>query len=193
MRSIAFATRLVSFVALSVATLLAATALPPPAHASRVRPVNLEQMTARAGRIVQGECTAVEVERDTELQCDVASVTLRVEQTLKGDTAETLTFRMLAGRAELPAFAEGERVILFLYHESRSGLTSPIGLGQGKFTIVTDKQGGKLALNGFGNTTLFNELSPDALTRIGERAEPWAESDGLPPSVLIELVESLAP
>lgn len=178
--------------AVIVAALAVVAAIAPATSASRVRPVNLEEMTDRAGRIVQGDCTAVEIVHDPELGADVSRVTLRVERSLKGDAGETLTFHMLAEATGLPRFVPGERVILFLYGESESGLTSPVGLGQGKFTIVEDKQGGEVALNGLGNDTLFQRLSADALTRMGEQAAQWQERDGMPPSVLLEFVESLA-
>lgn len=176
----------------AVAVLAMVAVLAPATLASRVRPVNLEEMTDRAGRIVQGDCTAVEIVHDPELGVDVARVSLRVERSLKGEAAETLTFRMLTEATGLPRFVEGERVILFLYGETESGLTSPVGLGQGKFTIVEDKQGGEVALNGFGNRMLFQRLSSDALTRMGEQPARWQGRDGMPPSVLLDLVESLA-
>jgi hypothetical protein len=178
-----------------------ATALAPPASASRVRPVNLEEMTARAGRIVAGECVAVEVVRDDELGLDVARVTLRVDQSLKGVPDETVTLSMLAGAAQadprsgvagIPRFAPGEKLILFLYGESGSGLTSPVGLGQGKFVVVEDKDGREVALNGFGNRMLFQNLSADARTRLGDAALQWEERDGIPASLLLEMVQSLA-
>lgn len=186
----------------AVAALAVALCCLTPLLASRVRPVNLEEMTARAERIVSGECVGVEVVRDPELDLDVAHVTLRVERSLKGGPPGTLTVRMLAGVADsgrgsgvagMPRFARGERVILFLYGESGSGLTSPVGLGQGKFTVLADKEGREIAFNGFGTRMLFQRLSPNALTRLGDQAEPWKDRDGIPPSVLLDMVRSLNP
>jgi hypothetical protein len=51
-------------------------------------------------------------------------------------------------------FAKGERAVLFLYGENARGLTSPVGLGQGRFTVFEDKQGRKLAMNGFAKLGL---------------------------------------
>ena len=174
----------------------------PPLMASRVKPVNLEEMTASAKTIVSGECVSVEIVRDPELGLDVASITLRVDRTVKGRADEIVTVRMIVGAgapergsgvAGMPRFEPGERVILFLYGESASGLTSPVGLGQGKFTVHRDKQGREVALNGFPNRLLFQRLSADALTRLGERPMQWKDREGLPPSTLLEMVESLVP
>jgi hypothetical protein len=172
-----------------------------PLTASRVRPVNLEEMTARADRILSGECVEVEIVRDPQLALDVASVTLRVNRSLKGAATETLTLRMLAGGSDLnsggvagvPGFAPGEEVILFLYGESSLGLTSPVGLGQGKFTVLTNKEGREIAVNGFGTAPLFRQLSPEALTRLGNQVEQWKDREGIPASVLLDMVSTLEP
>ena len=41
--------------------------------------------------------------------------------------------------------------MLFLYGESASGWSSPVGLGQGKFTVFEDKLGQRRALNALGD------------------------------------------
>jgi hypothetical protein len=39
------------------------------------------------------------------------------------------------------------------------GLVSPTGIEQGRFRIVTDKQGRKTAVNGYGNAGLFDRIA----------------------------------
>lgn len=153
-------------------------------HASQVRPVNLEEMAERAENIFSGECVAVEIVDS------VAHVTLNVDRTVKGELAGTVTVRMAAGAQHL---APGEEVILFLYGEGATGVTSAVGLGQGKFTVIEDKRGRRIAVNGFGNWTLFNELSPEARTRLGDGVAQLKEGEGIPPSTLLDMVESLMP
>jgi hypothetical protein len=171
------------------------------AEASRVRPVNVEEMTERAARIVTGRCTEVRTVADPVLGVELTEITLEVERSLKGEPAPRITFRTLGaasvdepplrGVVGMPRFRPGEKVILFLYAESRSGLTSPVGLGQGKFLVVKDKQGREVALNGAGNRVLFDRLSPQALSRVGNLAEDLRGREGISPEALIGIVESL--
>ena len=172
------------------------------APASRVRPMNLEEMTARAERIFHGRCTTVERVRDEDPGLDVIRVTFEVERRVKGSAPAQITVRMLAdpavaarnaGDGGTLRFRPGERIVLFLYGESRSGLTSPVGLGQGKFTVLEDKQGREVAVNGFGNEVLFRGLSPEAATRLGDQADAWRHREGIPPETLLRMVETLAP
>lgn len=143
--------------------------------ASQVRSLNLEQLTQKAGRIVSGRCSDVSFSTDPELGIQVTTVTLDVQETLKGAPQGVLTFRMAGGGggavadAGVPTFKSGEVVLLFLYPESRAGLTSPVGFGQGKFLSHRDKQGRIIFLNGHGNTGLFDHLSAPGLGRIGPR------------------------
>ena len=91
----------------------------------------------------------------------------------------------------LPRFREEEEVLLFLYGDSSSGFTSPVGLGQGKFTIFSDKNGKSMAVNGFWNRNLFRKLSPEAERRLGKKASRWRGTRGIPPEKILEMVESL--
>lgn len=143
-----------------------------PATASQVRALNIEQMTHRADRIFSGRVVAVQVRFDRTLRQHVTDVTLEVERAVKGDLTGRVTITLFgwqklergesrAGRAMkgLPLFSENEEVVLFLYAESRLGFTSPVGLGQGKFSVFKDKKGERLAVNAFGNRNLLKGLS----------------------------------
>jgi hypothetical protein len=183
-----------------LAVLLALLA-PATADASRIRPVNLEEMIGRSATIVAGRCLDVATERHPDLGLDVTRITLQVDRTLKGRGGPTLTVRMAGadpagGRgprvAGLPAFRRGEEVILFLYGESTVGLTSPVGLGQGKFTVVKDKQGRRIALNGDGNRFLFRGLSPEAVARLGGTPPGAGAGREVRAETLLQMIESLA-
>ncbi len=140
---------------------LVLTTLSMPVHASRVRPMNLEEMVERAGYIISGRCTGVRVIEDVDLGMPVTELTFEIRRTLKGPARKTLTIRQPGAPAQpgqrsrgplgLPEYEAGEEVLLLLYGESRAGLTSPVGLGQGKFTIITDKNGQRWAVNRFGS------------------------------------------
>ena len=185
-------------VAVPILALITGTSL---AHASRVRPVNLEQMTQRADRVFAGRCVDVRTLKDPELGQVVTQVTFAVQRRAKGDLGGTVTIKLLGELdmddrgarppAGLPGFRKGEEVVLFLYGDSRHGLTAPVGLGQGKFTIVKDPKGRPIALNGRGNQGLLAGLSPEAEQRLGAAAEPWRDRRDLPSGSLLDMVERL--
>jgi hypothetical protein len=179
------------------------------AEASRVRWLNLEELVASAGRVVAGRCVGVRVERDPALGQWVTRATFRVERAVKGAGRGDLTIALLGGPGPGPApdgavrpgasapaapaaFREGEEVVLFLYPDSRAGLTSPVGLGQGKFLVLRDKLGRPLAANGPWTGRLLDGLSPEAERRLGPAVERWRGAAGLPPDVLLDLAAALA-
>jgi len=169
-----------------------------------VRPINLEELTQRADRIFSGQCVDVRVVEAPELGSRVTEVTFEVDQTVKGIVGDTVTIKLHGGPvggagdggdvAGQPRFEPGEEVVLFLYGESSLGLTAPVGLGQGKFTIFVDKQGRRLALNEFGNKTLFRKLSEDARQRLMQTGveSNVEDSKAVSPEELLRFVESLS-
>ena len=172
-----------------------------PVQASRVRPVNLEQMAQHADRIFSGRCVSVRAEKDTDLGLMVTRVTFAVQKAAKGNVKGRVTIRVLGGQDEtteqgrpmdgVPRFQVGEEVVLFLYGDSSAGLTSPVGLGQGKFSVLTDKRGQKLAVNAVGNENLFERLSDRARGRLGRRAAAWEGRRPIPPDELLDIVRML--
>jgi hypothetical protein len=181
--------------------LLLLFAFPALSLAVRVRPINLEEMTRRADRIFSGRVAGVRIARDPDLDQQVTYVTLVPHRVEKGDVRGSLLIKILGeqdadaprGRATegIPVFRKGEELILFLYGDSPHGLTSPVGLGQGKFSVLRDKEGNPLAFNQFANEHLFRGLSSDALRRLGKGGLP--ERKGIPPEALLDLVHSLQP
>jgi len=171
-----------------------------PAQASRVRPINIEEMAQRADRIFTGRCVGVRTAFDRDLGQVVTYATFMTRRTAKGSAHGTVTIRMLGDQMDdggpgrgadgVPRFREGEEVVLFLYGDSRRGLTSPVGLGQGKFVVSKDKQGRRQALNALGNETLLRSLSPRALQKLGDLATRPAHG-GIDPDALLDMVQRI--
>jgi hypothetical protein len=165
------------------------------ADATQSRPLNLEEMTERAATIFSGRCLRVHIETDAKLRRDVTVATFRVERSLKGSGGKTITVRMpwaspAAFPAGVPSFAPGDDVVLFLYGESASGMRAPVGLGQGRFRILTDKQGRKIAINDFGNRNLLHGVSAGTRDRL--TAVPGRSREGsLDPQSLMDAVDGL--
>ena len=170
--------------------------LAPPTHATRVRPLNLDQMTERASRVFSGRCVEVTYTLDPELGREVVLVTFEVERAVKGEMGATVQIRVLPadeGRGQgvdgVPGFEPGEEVVLFLYGESAVGLTSPVGFGQGKFTVQEDKSGNRVAINAYGNRNLFKGLSSAASEHLGDVVPRGRET--ISPTDLLDGVELL--
>jgi hypothetical protein len=170
-------------------------------EASRVRQVNLEEIVESAERVFSGRCTEVRAERDPATGLDVQLVTFEVHRAVKGQLGESVTIRMLGGGellgsgagdvAGFTRFAPGEEVVLFLYGESSAGLTSPVGLGQGKFSVIEDKQGRKIALNALGNRGLMRGLSAEAAGQLGTELSSLQDGEGPSSTALLDGVERL--
>jgi hypothetical protein len=139
------------------------------AFATSLIPLTLEEMAQRAEKIFAGVCIAAEQSIDAH-GLPVTTVTFAVSEGIKGEVGETVTIRqfdpsrpilarqglalMLPVRG-VPKYVPGEEVILFLGRESRLGLASPMGLSQGKFTVVRTPSGHKMVANSTGNVRLF--------------------------------------
>jgi hypothetical protein len=171
--------------------LLWAALAPGVTQASQVRPVNLEQMTERAGRIFSGRCVETGVIVDPMLGAEVTVATFQVERAIKGDAGGRVTIRMLGGAAGVPRFQPGEDVVLFLYGESRLGLTSPVGLGQGRFSVMTDKLGRRVAINDFANRNLLQGLTPAGRSRLGPALQAAEAQREIEPAALLDMAETL--
>lgn len=139
----------------------------PAVQATQLPPQNLSQMIAKADLIVSGEVIAVK--DGIQDGMPYTEITLKVAGSVKRDLApkSSYTFRqfgllkarkMADGRYLLPAkiegmptWAVGERVMTFMNKPtSVTGLSTPVGLAQGKFNI-----NGSKASNSFNNVGLF--------------------------------------
>ena len=164
------------------------------AQASKVRPVNLEQMAQRADRIFSGRCIQAKTQHDEALGRDVSVVVFEVQRAVKGQIGSTISVRMLAGAHSTgtAGFADGEEVVVFLYGDSSLGLTSPVGLGQGKFKIQRDKLGQRLAVPQWGTDQLFRGLSDSARARLGPAVDAWKGQRGVDPDALLDMAATLS-
>ncbi len=183
--------------------LVALLLIPSRLLAAQVRSLNLEEMVQRADRIFSGRCVQVRVSEDPGTRQKATFVTFAVDRMVKGGGRYRVTIKVLGeqqgeGRHEAaldgaPRYREGEEVILFLYRDSRSGFTSPVGFGQGKFSVVRDKDGQRLAVNEFANRGLLERLSPRAEGRLKGRAALQRGGPEIPADDLLELARSLVP
>ncbi len=135
-----------------------------------VLPQNLAELVDQSAVIVRGQVIGARVEPHPELKgLSTVVVTLRVEETLKGQAGATFTFRQfiwdMRDRFDAAGYRKGDYLLLLMIPPSAYGLSSPAGLEQGRFRVVRDAAGKLAAVNGHGNAGLFRELAPALKTR----------------------------
>ncbi len=131
-----------------------------------VRPVNLAYLTDRARTVFSGICTGRDLHYDTILDREVYLYTFEVHKMIKGIPRRSITVKTskaLVDLGQIPVYEPGEEVVLFLTGKSRIGFQSPVGLGQGKFSVITAGDGTKSVMNQWGNRNLFRGM--DDITR----------------------------
>lgn len=157
---------------------------------------NLDQLTQRAGIIVRGTVISAKVEKHPELGGHTIVVTLRVKKTLKGEAGDTFTFRQyiwdIRDRYDAAGYRKGDEVMLMLLNPNRYGLTSPVGMEQGRFRIVRNREGKEVAVNGVGNSRLFQgvEAPPGSVSPQFEKMLQQKRSAPVPVQDLELLITS---
>jgi len=126
-----------------------------------VLPVNLTYLARRAAIIVQGRVAEVRYESlPGYSNIPTVEVTLNVENMVRGPEGGTYTFReILMGpqaKTGKQGYLVGQRLFLFLPAPSQYGLSSPIGIEQGRFRIARGPS---------GSETVANELAMRACSR----------------------------
>jgi len=113
------------------------------AESMTVLPMNLVQMAQHSGKIIHGKVISVREETHKTLGISISVINLQTEECLKGDVAGQVEFRQVNGMG-LPMYRQGEEIVIFLYPESRAGLTSPVGADQGLFKVIADQEGKRI-------------------------------------------------
>jgi hypothetical protein len=133
-----------------------------------VKQMNLEDVTTSAQYIFSGRCTGYESRYDPETSREVIFVNCKITQMLKGEDMDEITFKMSKVAVDIgnaPTFKSGDEVILFLYERSTLGFTSPVGLAQGKFSVLSSATGEKVVVNGNNNSNLFQGIDKTKYTK----------------------------
>jgi hypothetical protein len=131
---------------------------------------DLDQMVQQAQTIIRGHVISVRAEPHPQFSSlHTVVVTFQTDRVLKGAADNTLTFRQYiwgAGDAlKSSGYGKADELLLFLNPVSQYGLTSPVGLDQGRFRVERDAQGNAYAMNGRGNAGLFNQVATKARAR----------------------------
>ncbi|MFQ5778451.1 MAG: hypothetical protein ACE5IP_10645 [Terriglobia bacterium] len=131
---------------------------------------NLVQLVDEAATIIRGHVVSARVEPHPDFRnISTVVVILRVQETLKGEAGSVFRFRQyiwdIRDRTDSAGYRKGQHVLLLLTKPSRYGLSSPVGLEQGRFRIVRDRSRVEHAVNGHANAGLFRNLMPELQER----------------------------
>lgn len=155
-------------------------AITAPASAAMIIKMNLAQLTDRADAIFRGQVLSAEPGKIEIGGGTLPTVTyrLRVDEAFKGQfeakenaspeveitmlgTHKAVTHsgnytRLSSSLPEVPKLQVGESYVLFTTAPGKSGLRSPVGLGQGSFRIYAGADKTELAVNELNNLGLFD-------------------------------------
>ena len=134
-------------------------------HAQRgaiTRPRDLVDLTLTANQIVQGRVVAVAVDNHSEYKnIKILSLTLALDDVLKGSAGTTVTLHQflwdIRDISDGAGYRVGDEVLLFLNKPTSLGLTSPVGLEQGRFRVSRGDNAEYFAVNGSQNAGLFRD------------------------------------
>lgn len=127
----------------------------PLTHAAGPAPLSLTQLTRKAGFIFAGRVLRVERPAPQPDRVPMVRITFRVEQALRGVwRGQSFTLTQWAGAWDSgPQYRPGQRLLLFLYPRSRTGLTSVVGGRLGQFELDAR---GNVVLRGDQQRILLN-------------------------------------
>lgn len=186
--------------ALLLLSLFAHTALAQ--RGAQTAPAPLDQLVEGSATILRGHVISAVVEPHPQFaNLQTVLVTISVGKVLKGEAPPTYTFRQFVWDprdvAESAGYRKAGELLLFLNPVSEYGLTSPVGLEQGRFRVTRDAKGRAFAVNGRANFGLFDQVSSKASARgviVSRQAEVMMAKPAGPVSLetLEETVAALA-
>lgn len=133
-------------------------------------PLNLDEITDSADRVFAGICEKIEViDRDFVSNLPVVKYTFTVSEAIKGVTTDKITFTQWKPTAVDAGYEVGQKYVIFLYPNSRLGLTSPVGYMQGKFEVEKkgSNRGSEYIRNKLNNVGLSKNLRTQKRISIG--------------------------
>jgi hypothetical protein len=164
-----FCVRAVAILAFSVCSFMTNVCASAQSNALTL-PRNLAELVDESQTVMQGWVTDVTLEPHEKLNnLMTVVVTLRVEETLKGETAKSYSFsQAVIDKRDLQqrmGYRVGQHLLLILIKPSSYGLSSPAGMEQGRFRIESGGDGKLLATNGYGNAGVFRGLDSQLQSR----------------------------
>lgn len=157
-------------------------------------PLNLEEITLKAGKIFSGICISIEeIDYDAQSKLPVTKYKFQIAENIKGVSEKEITFKQWQALAKRTSYEVGKKYLLFIYPESTLGLTSTVGYLQGHFEIIKVKTlsgVSEVVINKLNNKGLIRNLRTqkslkikdnlqlkEYLRKASEKGEPIKYSD----------------
>jgi hypothetical protein len=119
----------------------------PASWATSMLPISLEQLSTRATLIFYGKVISNEIRKDEQSGRIATFTEFEVIDLIKGKTGSTHTIKQIGGHLQetgtivhihgVPKYVIGNDYVVFLPEKSDLGFSSPLGLQQGSFDVVT--------------------------------------------------------
>lgn len=149
-------------------------ALALPAAATSILPLFLDEIVDQAASAFEGTVTQNRSERDAQTGMIVTYTTFQVHDVMKGRVGATHTVKQIGGELpaegvgfkveSVPTFTVGQSYVVFFAGVSPLGFSSPIGLAQGRFTVLP--QGS--VTNGRDFKELTARMAPQGLPKAAQ-------------------------
>jgi len=152
----------------TLTALAAAAGLCLTAYATTVLPVNLAFLVEHAEKAFVGTVDSVERVQIGNIWTDQVTVTV-TEGVIGCSAGESVTWNQVRNGENIPLpsmpdFTAGGQYLVFLSaHSGDSPFTAPVALDQGAFAVAENEAGQQVAVNGTGNSTLYDGLNADAI------------------------------
>ena len=145
------------------------------AWATQVLPVSVPGLL-KAELAFRGTCTGAETyilyhpKISGGLLVTTYTFSVPADGVIKGDVSETISFTQLGASIKdsrkfnapyvvgMPHYEVGKEYTVFLTGQSVLGLRSTIGLGMGRFNVITDPGGKRMVVNDYDNRGLFQGI-----------------------------------
>ena len=146
--------------------------------ATKLLPINLEQLSTRASLIFYATVISNTAQKDIQSGQVATFTEFEIIELIKGSAASTHTIKQLGGQLKesnikfqidgVPKYQIGNQYVVFLPQKSSLGFSSPLGLHQGSFS-VENIAGENIISNGrnisaLQATNIQNQLSLSALS-----------------------------
>lgn len=117
------------------------------ASATSMLPITLEQLSTSAKLIFYGRAISNEVKKDDQSGRIATFTEFEIIDLIKGRTGDMHTIKQIGGIHKesntrlliygVPEFLTGSEYVVFLPEKSVLGFSSPLGLHQGRFSVMT--------------------------------------------------------
>ena len=172
-----------------VSVVLAMVALAAPAWAQgTANALSFDQLVARAPLVVVATTTGRHADWEIygSSRLIITTVTLQVEQTLKGSAPRTLSIEVMGGTlgdetlhvSHVPEFKVGDRDVLFL-NNAPHAVSPVVGSDQGRFRVITESATGtpRVLTLGFLPVTSTTEIGAARTTSLAPMSSALSLSD----------------